>query len=313
MKIPPGLIITYNPLPDFYARLDSFYTQLDQIVLVDNGSNPGACRLLRQETERRGSSLSVIFNETNLGVATALNQGFRWALARGYSHIITFDQDSQPAPGMLPAMLEVFSAHAGDSRLAVVAPIIMDPLVKIRARYLRPKHKFLFERAFCDGGVLENVTFVITSGSLYDLLAYQQIGPFRDDFFIDYVDMEYCLRARQCGYQILVACGAYLNHRQGERQERVFGGFEHYPTFHSPLRWYYISRNRIPMLRRFALHFPHWLLYELAASLYIIMKMLLFETQKKAKLRAFFLGTLDGVQGRMGKAAEAVLKTVGYK
>ncbi len=311
MKTPPGLIITFNPPIDFFTSLDTFYTQLDQIILVDNGSTPDARQLLKQEAQRRKSSLTIIFNDTNLGVATALNQGFRWALEQDFQQVVAFDQDSQPAPGMIATMLEVFSAHAEDGRLAMVAPLVIDPIVNIQARYLRPKNKFLFERASCNGTVLTNVTYVITSGSLYDLAAYQEIGPFRDDFFIDYVDTEYCLRARQFGYRIVIACNAHLSHRQGEREKRALGRYDHYPTFHPPLRWYFISRNRIPMIRQYAMRFPHWFVYELVASLYTLWRMLLFETPKKAKLQAFLLGTLDGLRGRLGKAPDTVLEKIG--
>jgi hypothetical protein len=100
-----------------------------------------------------------------------------------------------------------------------------------------------------------------------------------------------------------VACKAYIDHRQGDRQKKVLLGSEHYPTFHSPQRWYFASRNRIQMLRRYALRFPHWFLYEVIASIYLFTKMLLFETQKTAKLRAVFRGTLDGLRGRMGNVA----------
>ena len=310
MEIPPGLIVTLNPPSSFFASLDSVYSQMNQLVIIDNGSDSDVCHLLKQEAQRRESSLNVIFNDKNLGIATALNQGCRWALEKGYSHIIAFDQDSQPAPGMLSAMLEVYSARVENGLVAVVAPVVMDSQVNIQARYLRPKYKFLFERAACNGNVLENITYVITSGSLYDLAVYQKIGPFRDDFFIDYVDTEYCLRARENGYQILVACKAHLDHRQGDRQKRELLGGKHYPTFHSPRRWYFISRNRVPMIRQYALRFPHWFLYELVASFYIFMKMLLFESQKTAKLWAVFRGTLDGLRGRMGNVAGVGLEGI---
>jgi rhamnosyltransferase len=310
MKTPAGLIVTFNPSSEFFPCLDSLCAQFDQILVVDNGSSPEVRDLLEQEVQRRKSALVVIFNETNLGVAVALNQGFRWALEQDYVSIIAFDQDSHPAPGMIPALFEVYNAHSKEGRLAVVAPVIVDPVVNVQARFLRPKNKLLYERVSCEGDVLENVTYVITSGSLFNLAAYRQIGPFRDDFFIDYVDTEYCLRARQYGYRILAACNARLYHRQGDRQKRVIWGHGHYPTFHSPLRWYYISRNRIPMLRRYALCFPHWLLYEMVATGYVFLRMLLFEPQKLAKLQAFFLGTWDGFRGRMGKVMDSVLKKI---
>ena len=312
MKTIPGLIVTFNPLPDFFSRLDSFYTQLDKIILVDNGSRTEACRLLQQEARRRDPSLTLIFNETNLGIAKALNQGFLWAIEHGYDYLVAFDQDSNPEVGMIPALLESFSAYSPGNRLAVVAPVINDPTVNFQSRFLRPKSKFLFERVSCQGKVLENVTYAITSGSLFNLAAYQQIGPFRDDFFIDYVDTEYCLRARKLGYQIIVVCDARLNHRQGDRERRDLWGYDHYPTFHSPLRWYYISRNRIPMLREYAFRFPHWFLYEIVATGYVLLRMLFFESQKAAKLRGFILGTLDGIRERMGKATGSVLEWIAH-
>jgi rhamnosyltransferase len=308
MKTLLGLIVTYNPPSDFFSSLDTFYSQLDQIILVDNGSDPESRRRLEQELLLRKQSLIVLFNETNLGIATALNQGFKWAVEQGYDYLLAFDQDSQPEPGMVQVMLDVFNSYEGDGRLAVVAPVIGDPQVKVKARYLRVKNGLFFERASCDSFILDNVTIVITSGSLYDLEVYQRIGQFRDDFFIDYVDTEYCLRANQYGYKIAVACDAYLHHRLGNRQRRMLLGRAHYPTFHSALRWYYISRNRIPMLRQYATRSLHWLLYEIIASLYTIMRMLLFETQKVVKLRALFLGTLDGIRGRLGKAPEKIIK-----
>ena len=310
MKLPLGLIVTFNPSSDFFDQLDTFYTQLEQIVVIDNGSDPDVCSQLNWEVKRRESSLTVIFNETNFGVATALNQGFGWALEHGYRHIVAFDQDSLPAPGMIPAMLDVFSTYATDGYLGVVAPVIEDIRVGKRARFLRPNRAFFFEWVDCQGRVLENVSTVITSGALYDLETYQKIGPFKDDFFIDYVDTEYCLRARQHGYKIVVACDAHLDHRLGERQKRELLGYNHFPTFHSPVRWYYISRNRIPMLRQYAIRFPHWLLYEIVASLYTLARMLLFERQRISKLRAIFLGTIDGIRGRMGKATDAALEMI---
>jgi rhamnosyltransferase len=311
VKTPPGLIITFNPSKDFFARFESLYKQLDKILLVDNGSGPEICYLLDQEARRKGEALTVVFNETNLGVATALNQGFRWAIEQGYDCLLALDQDSNPETGMIPVMLEVFSKYSLDDQLAVVAPVIYDPTVSFQSRFLRPKGKFLFERVSCQRKVLKNITYAITSGSLFDLAAYQEIGPFRDDFFIDYVDTEYCLRARKLGYRIIVACEAHLNHRQGERERRKLLGHDLYPTFHSPLRWYYISRNRIPMLHRYALRFPHWFFYDSVATVYIMMKMLLFETQKLAKLHACWLGIRDGLQGRMGEAPDDVLKAIG--
>ena len=241
-------------------------------------------------------------------MATALNQGFSWAIEQGFEQIFAFDQDSCPTTGMITTLQNKYNGYADNNHLAIVAPVVGDKQVNIHARFLRPKKGLFFERRFCKEQILSNISFSITSGALYNLKTYQAIGGFEDDFFIDYVDIEYCLRANQHSYKIIAACDAYLEHRLGDREKRKLLGRDHYPTFHSPLRWYYISRNRIPMLKKYALRFPHWLSFEIISSLYILIRMLLFENQKTTKLRAIFLGTRDGFRGQMGKASDETTK-----
>ncbi|MBE3041888.1 hypothetical protein IMZ48_04760, partial [Candidatus Bathyarchaeota archaeon] len=159
---------------------------------------------------------------------------------------------------------------------------------------------FLYERVRCRGDRLDDVSIVITSGSLLRASAFQALGGFREDFFIDYVDTEYCLRALSRGYRIVVACNAKLEHRLGDRTREQRGPFVLYPTGHSPTRWYYISRNRIPMLRMYALRFPHWLTFEIAASAFWLLRMLIAEDLRAEKVRAVLRGTWDGLRGRMG-------------
>jgi len=72
------------------------------------------------------------------------------------------------------------------------------------------------------------------------------------------------------------------------------------PTFHSITRWYYISRNQIPMIRQYGLYFPHWLLYELLINCYGLLRTLLFEDYKLGKIMASFLGFLDELTEQMG-------------
>ena len=141
---------------------------------------------------------------------------------------------------------------------------------------------------------------VITSGSLLATSVYQAIGPFREDLFIDYVDTEYCLRAVSHGYKIVAVCAAELEHRLGDKRKAPWGPFVLYPTRYPPSRWYYISRNRIPMLTAYSLRSPHWLTFEVTSSVYGMLRMLLTEDQRKAKLAAFIRGTWDGLRGRLG-------------
>jgi len=97
-----------------------------------------------------------------------------------------------------------------------------------------------------------------------------------------------------------VACRAHLEHRLGDRREASLAGLSMMPTFHSPARWYYMGRNRIPMIRMYAWRFPHWFTYEVVASIHGLLRMLLFEDRRREKLLAVMKGTFDGLLGRLG-------------
>ena len=46
--------------------------------------------------------------------------------------------------------------------------------------------------------------YVITSGSIITIAAYKEIGPFNNEMFIDFIDIEWCLRARKKNLKLLL-------------------------------------------------------------------------------------------------------------
>ena len=284
------VIITYNPPETFSDNLFEICKQVDAVLVIDNASEKKHTALLAQLAQ--DSKISVISNSVNLGVATALNEGFRWAAQRDFDYVLTLDQDSFPSAGMVQKLLGVYQASTESSTIAIVAPRVIDRAVGVASRYLRPKGRFFFELVDCEHGLLDDVVFVITSGSLCNLKAYQAIGSFEDVFFIDYVDVEYCLHARALGYNIIIACDAILAHSLGAREERSFLGKKEYPRFHSPLRWYYQSRNRILVLRKYISQNPFLFFYEGMNLIYGVIRMLAFEDNRLKKIRAMLKGSL---------------------
>ena len=77
------------------------------------------------------------------------------------------------------------------------------------------------------------VESVISSGSLLALAVYEQIGPFRDEFFIDHVDTEYCLRARRQGFRILQTRRPSMSHTVGAPTRHKGLGKVRWTTNHS--------------------------------------------------------------------------------
>jgi len=294
-----AVIVSYKPASELLLCVKSIRKQVQSIIIVENGSGPEFSEWIRKAC-MLAENVQLIRNVSNRGIGVALNQGFRLASEMGCSLALAMDQDSHAEAGMVHLLMKHYLDRKGSQRPAIVAPQIIDSRGKASARYLRPKASFLFERKRCSNRHIRNVSIVISSGAIFDLSVYDRLGGFREDFFIDYVDTEYCLRARSKGYEIIVDCNARLIHRWGNLRTIKVGPFEIRPTFHSPQRWYYISRNRIPTIREYAAVFPHWLIFDLTMAIWWIIRMLLFEDKRSKKLYSLMRGTLDGIRGRMG-------------
>ena len=297
----PVILVTYNAPSNLTGSLELLSKNFDRIILVDNGSDIETISVIEHHVQSMKDKLLFIPNRKNMGVAKALNQGLSLADQLGYQFALTLDQDSTPLPGMLDALTQTLLSHPNNENLAVLAPEIIEKNTHKKSQVLGFTSRFSFKRMTCNNKTLRNVTFVITSGSLYNLRLYREIGPFRDDFFIDAVDMEYCLRAILKGFEISVACNAKLEHNLGHRVQMRLFRWAASPTFHPPSRWYFMNRNRIALFRLYALRFPHWLFHEAGVALKGLVRMLVFENHRIIKIKAMFYGIRDGILNRMGE------------
>jgi rhamnosyltransferase len=294
-----AVVITHNPDEKFLPLLQELEQQVSHIVVVDNHSSKDGLEFIEKAKET--VRFTLIENAENKGVAAGLNQGFVKAQELAYEWVITFDQDSRPEEDLVEKLRRLLQDQSQSSRIAIVAPAIIDNETRRSSPFLRRKPPFLYERVKCHQSHLEDVTTTITTGAMVRTDAFNALDGFREDLFIDYVDTDFCLRLLLHGYRIWVACDARLYHTFGQRRKIQIGPLTFYPTFHPPERWYTISRNRIQMIKSYGLRFPHWLCYEIAASSYIIIRMLFTEDKKIAKLSALIKGTWDGFRRSLGK------------
>lgn len=104
-----AVVISYYPAEQIIENVVTLLDQVDEVVIVDNGSDPATKELLG----RLGHypKVSVIYNHENIGIAAALNIGVKQAKKSEYKWIATFDQDSKVTPGMISTMLQVYEAY----------------------------------------------------------------------------------------------------------------------------------------------------------------------------------------------------------
>lgn len=288
-----AVVVTYYPDSDFPGRLKKISEQVKHVIVVDNGTHGSADATIGRVL-RGGKKIELIKNNDNLGIAAALNQGVRKALGYAYPWIVTFDQDSVPSLNMVDTMLKCWEMYPNRSEL-----MILGPEVRIRNFSSQP-------------GILSNndawneVTHVITSGSLIASRAFESAGYFRDSLFIDYVDIEYCLRLRSRGYKIIQVKDALLHHRLGHIEKRKILWKNLHPSHHDAQRRYFQFRNAVLLHKIFRKTLPEWCKFNRIVLLKTFFVILLYEKPKIKKIRYILKGIFHGLKGRAGRNGEIV-------
>jgi len=293
-----AVVVTYQPDAEALDRLlRALRHQVAKVVVVDNGSSRGIDKILGQVLLSDPWCELVRLPE-NLGIAAALNIGIERARKAGADFVMLSDQDSEPASDMVERLLEVATTKAKMGvEVAAVGPRYNDernenPAVFVKVRGL------LFTRQACldDDSVFE-VDFLISSGSLIPLAALDAIGEMREDLFIDYVDIEWGLRAKRAGFQLFGVCCARMQHNIGDEPIHVFG--RTIPC-HSPLRHYYEFRNAARLYCEAGVAW-NW---KIAYGWRLLLKYVAYSLLAKPRHEHWWMMTLGiahGLAGRMGR------------
>ncbi|WP_298267873.1 glycosyltransferase family 2 protein [Geobacter sp.] len=271
-----AVVVLYHPGDDIFDTIASYAGQVDCVIAVDNTDEAP----LGMAENMAGRGIVYLQNHANWGVARGLNIGAEKAAELSCSFLLTMDQDSTAAPDMVGKMLECLSGLKWEE-VGLISPF----------------HVTRASKPPVGGEPCSEVMTPMTSGCLLSLAAYRGVGPFRDDFFIDFVDNEYCLRLRRHGFRVIRANQAHLTHNVGDI--RKYGPF--IATNHSPLRRYYKTRNRFWVFREYLRDFPGHCLFDLVRLSKEIASIVLFEEEKGAKLRMMWRGWRDFRQGRFGR------------
>lgn len=284
-----AVVVTYYPDEGFSKRLVRTAQQVHRVIIVDNSSDGSAKNALGRLADL--STVELIENNENLGIAAALNQGIRRAIDHSCLWVLLLDQDSKPAPDMVSRMMASYKGFPKGERVALIAPVIVDE-----------RTGYAYAQGDCSGRENVKVVSVITSGSLLATSVFLEGGPFREDFFIDHVDSEYSFRLRKKGFSIVASCKARLLHNIGAPTVHKFlwkTAVE--TTNHSASRLYYGARNRLLVIREYGLEEPWWSIRELRYFLKLTAKVILFEEDRGSKIRHTLMGIRDAFLNRTGR------------
>jgi len=292
-----ALVVTYRPdTGKLRELLEACRPQVAHVLIIDNGSDAACTEWIQKHS---GGNVSCLLLGKNLGVATAHNRGIAWARERGATHVVQFDQDSIPAPDMIERLVAAGNQLESQGRkVAAVGPEFFDPRYLVPARYVRLRG-FWIEKNRCRSDTdIQEADYIITSGSLISLAAIEAIGGLDEGLFVDYIDIEWGLRAKALGYHCHGVCCAKMRHDLGDDPVRLLGIFRMVPV-RSPLRHYYLFRNAVLLYKRKYIPF----FWKLNDGYRLFLKYIFyctFITPRWAHLKMMSYGIWHGIQGRDG-------------
>jgi rhamnosyltransferase len=275
-----AIVTAFNPDDRLLAVVDAALHSCQEAIVVDN--TPSGTPSL-SSTLSGTARVRVLRPGRNLGLAGGLNVGVA-ALAPEATAVLLLDQDSVLDRSIVYGL----AAHLADPTVGIAAP---SPIDAKFGGYLEP---FAASRP-----VLSDRDVVITSGMLVRRRLLSEFGPFRDEFFVDHVDNDFCLRLRAAGVRIVQDRSLRLHQSLGIRQERKLFGVRLRTSRHPTWRLYWIARNGTVLIREHRRSMPLWSLQtSLSLCRWLLVRGLL-ESPRRPRIAAALHGFADGIRGRI--------------
>lgn len=276
-----GVIILYYPSDTVLRNIRTYLDSLDKLMVWDNTPAEERKALLWERPDK----IIAAGNGKNEGIGYALNQAVDYLRQEGFTHLVTFDQDSYFQEGEFERYLQSVRAFGLDK------PAIFSTnyyLLSQQATYYPVSDR------------VDEVASCMTSGSIYSAALFRKLGRFREDLFVWGIDCEFSWRAKRQGIPTLSFKHILLRHDLGyQKQKRKLLGKDVFPNEYGPVRSYFNVRNGLVLHREYpeALDRKAHLRYHLYKRIVFI---LLYESQKCAKLKALFYGYIHGKKGVTG-------------
>lgn len=276
-----AVIVIYNPDLDLLNKVyRSISIYIDHVILVVNG---GECQLDKDNFK------NVIFLNQNLGIAKASNIGANFLFDNfNLKYMIFCDQDTVFSPLYFKKLEESILLNPN----LIYAPKYMNENIgEVENRLVVRKSN----RVYTSINDSENVYQVIASGMAVPKECFIKLNGFREDLFIDWVDMEFCWRSYQNGFRIKIL-NTKVFHKLGDSSIKI--GSINVPI-RSGIRYYYLIRNGYYL----ALNFDHG---SLRINLWYFIKVTkeffgysLLSFFKLKDLVLIFKGLMHGLQGKL--------------
>ena len=272
-----GMVTLYNPTDEDINNINTYIDDIDVLYVIDNTEGKD-----NKSRLPKSKKIKYYFKNENLGVGYALNKAAKKALKDGYKYLLTLDQDTTFKPKVL-SRLKKDILELNMDEVAILLPWQETKLglVPVAKKYDYPEH-------------------VMTSANIINLDIWKKVKGFREDFFIDGIDIEYSFKVRRAGYKIIRDNRVSVDHELGDIKIKYFRGKKYVLGNYNYIRRYYIVRNNHYIFDEYV-RFSPFLCIDLIKARDTYIGILLFERHKIKKIKAMRQGLEDYRNGIVGK------------
>ena len=248
------ITINYNGLKDTCELLDTL--PLDdasiEVIVVDNASREDEASVI----EQRYPQVKVLRSKENLGFAGGNNLGIEAARGK-YLYFINNDTllhlpdelVRKSHFGMPAAFRYLVQRFESDPKIGIVCPKIrftwgqnliqyagFTPLSRITLR----NHAIGYnESDFGQYDIPHPTPYAHGAAMMVSRAAIEKAGPMPTCFFLYYEELDWSMMIRRAGFDIWYEPASVIYHKESQTTGQA-----------SPLRTYYITRNRLLLVRR---------------------------------------------------------------
>lgn len=297
-----AVIVTFQPeLQSLRTLVGEVLEQVESVYLVDN-SRPEWLDGLSLES--LGARLKVMRLGQNTGIAHASNLGVDRAARDAFPYVLLLDQDSRPGPAMVRMLLAALEDAHGlpeGRRVVAAGPALRDGTSGRTVIY--PNGRWGPKAEYQDEAMTSEalpVGYLPASGALISVASFRELGGFREDLFIDHVDLEWGMRVSLSGMSSVVVPQAVLEHRLAD-ESREIPLLGHRMSLHSdPRRDYFNVRNAILIARQRSTP-GMWVVGLLGRQVrWAVATLLAARGTRLRRARCMLRGVFDGFSGKGG-------------
>jgi rhamnosyltransferase len=282
-----AVMSAFHPDSAVLENIKAVANQVDHLWIIDDSgdSHWEGSGLITAECLPRNAVL--LRNKQNIGIAASLNRGVSAALAEGVDAIVTVDQDTFIPPSFVSQLANhLEAARVSNPSIRGVAP----EFVNSRG----------YECLHSNGAGSCSVE-TIQSGLLLDSRVFNEVGLFREELFIDGVEADFLIRMHQKALHVQLVEGLNLTHPLGSPITVRVLNMDFTSSNHLPFRRFYITRNRLILLRDYRHSEPAWARVVAKRLIYQSICAALFEPARVKKIFAMLKGAGYALTSRMGR------------